>query len=91
MLNLGQNPVNKSVRDAEIFNVIFPDSIKQIIMNSITEKMPQPEEVIFSLDESGLPVTTQMNNTSHSDHYNNVKDTIRNIAKINYKSFSNLL
>ena len=32
-----------------------------------------------------------MNNTSHSDHYNNVKDTIRNIAKINYKSFSYLL
>jgi exportin-1 len=32
-----------------------------------------------------------MNNTSHSDHYNNVKETIRNIAKINYKSFSNII
>lgn len=89
ILNLNtEDPQHEMIK---LFEMFFLDNTKQMIMNSILEKMPQPEEAVFSLDESGLPVTTKMNNTSHSDHYNKVKTTIRNIAKVDYRSFSLLI
>lgn len=90
VLNLyGNNDELK--QNVEIFQNIFNDGAKQVLLTAIVEKMPQPEEAVFSLDESGLPVTTKMNNTSHSEHYRKVKNTIRNLVKVNYGSFSNLI
>jgi hypothetical protein len=38
ILNLSND--NTQQKDLEIYSVIFPDGTKQIIMNSILEKMP---------------------------------------------------
>jgi len=74
-----------------LFNSFFDNDTKARLMNSLIEKMAKPQEVIFVLDENGLPKKHVYENTSHSVHYERMKNVICTLAKTSFKNLSGII
>jgi len=69
-----------------IQNLVYPSGLYSETIKGIIPKMPQPEDVLFAVDENGVPKVEQFVGTENSVIYDVVKETLCNICDLNWES-----
>lgn len=74
----------------EYFSQFLLNVTKTRLINTLIDKMPKPQEVVFVLDENGLPKKLVFENTSHSEHYKRAKTILCTLAKTDFMGLSGI-
>lgn len=76
-MNKGYNATDKSLQ--HIYKPIFVE-----LMKIISLKMAKPEEVLIVIDEDGMPVKEEIENTENSSLYEIMKELASYLVKVDW-------
>lgn len=53
--------------------------------------MAKPQEVLITIDETGMPVREEMTNTENNAMYELLRDLLMNLSKLNWTSTRDII
>lgn len=81
--------LNNQVHGAkEVFKKMFDSDCFKDVFKTLIRKMPRPQEFLIETDENGMPRKVTVENTDNTNLYNQVEQTLVNMAKIDWEPMS---
>jgi 2-iminoacetate synthase ThiH len=71
------------VKNTALDNIYYQDIFREV-MKTVCLKMAKPEEVLIVIDEDGIPVREEMENTENSSLYEIEKELGQYLVRYNW-------